>query len=66
MHACPKGLHFNTSHLLLLGGNSRIEMMPPTQDDPKQRRPSIEKAKKVLNWAPKVYLYNRKHKQKGI
>ena len=40
--------------VIVAGGNSKIQLMPPTQDDPKQRRPSIERAKKVLNWEPKV------------
>jgi len=26
------------------------------QDDPKQRRPDISKAKRLLNWEPKVEL----------
>jgi UDP-glucuronate decarboxylase len=40
----------------LLGSTSSIEMLPPTQDDPKRRRPSIQRAKDVLGWEPKVTL----------
>jgi dTDP-glucose 4,6-dehydratase len=29
---------------------------PLPQDDPKQRRPDITKAKRLLNWEPKVGL----------
>ncbi len=28
--------------------------MPLPQDDPKQRQPDISKAKKLLDWEPKV------------
>jgi UDP-glucuronate decarboxylase len=38
------------------GTTSTIELLPPTQDDPKRRRPSIERAKAVLGWEPKVTL----------
>ena len=37
-----------------LGSASTIELLPPTQDDPKRRRPSIQRAKDVLGWEPKV------------
>ena len=30
--------------------------MPLPQDDPKQRRPDISKAKQLLNWEPKINL----------
>ena len=38
--------------------NSRSEIVnrPLPQDDPKQRRPDISKAKKVLGWEPRVAL----------
>ena len=35
---------------------SKIIHQPLPQDDPKQRRPDITKAKKLLNWEPKVEL----------
>jgi UDP-glucuronate decarboxylase len=40
----------------LTGSKSRIERRPLPQDDPKQRRPNIEKAQQVLGWSPKVQL----------
>jgi UDP-glucuronate decarboxylase len=40
----------------LIGSNSRIERRPLPQDDPRQRRPDISKAAKLLDWAPKVEL----------
>jgi UDP-glucuronate decarboxylase len=40
----------------LTGSKSRIERRPLPQDDPKQRRPNIEKAQQVLGWSPKVPL----------
>ena len=40
----------------LTGSKSRIERRPLPQDDPKQRRPNIEKARQLLGWAPKVQL----------
>ncbi|HEX3877497.1 MAG TPA: UDP-glucuronic acid decarboxylase family protein [Bryobacteraceae bacterium] len=40
----------------LTGTRSGIEFRDLPQDDPKQRRPAITKARKVLGWAPKVEL----------
>ncbi|RFC46814.1 MAG: UDP-glucuronate decarboxylase [Verrucomicrobia bacterium] len=40
----------------LVGGKSKIVHKPLPADDPKQRRPDITLAKKVLKWAPKVEL----------
>ncbi len=40
----------------LTGSSSRIIHMPLPQDDPKQRRPNIEKAKSVLGWEPTIPL----------
>jgi len=37
---------------------SKIVYKPSKQDDPKQRKPDITKAKKILNWEPKVDLSN--------
>jgi UDP-glucuronate decarboxylase len=42
--------------LQLVGGKSRIVHKPLPADDPKQRRPDITLAKKVLKWEPKVPL----------
>lgn len=33
-----------------------IEFLAPLEDDPKQRRPDISKAKLLLNWEPKIPL----------
>lgn len=35
---------------------SKIVFKPLPQDDPKKRQPDIRKAKKILNWSPKVNL----------
>jgi UDP-glucuronate decarboxylase len=40
----------------ITGSKSRIERRPLPQDDPKQRRPNIEKAQQMLGWSPKVQL----------
>ena len=40
----------------LTGSKSRLAFQPRPADDPKQRRPDIEKAGKVLDWCPKVAL----------
>lgn len=40
----------------LIGSKSKIIYMPLPGDDPKQRRPDITKAKKYLDWEPKVQL----------
>jgi dTDP-glucose 4,6-dehydratase len=38
------------------GSRSKISFRPLPQDDPKQRRPDITKARKILKWEPKVGL----------
>jgi dTDP-glucose 4,6-dehydratase len=38
------------------GSKSKIKYEPLPQDDPKQRRPDISKAKRLLGWEPKVQL----------
>lgn len=38
----------------LTGTKQKVVYKPLPQDDPKQRQPNIEKAKKVLGWEPKV------------
>ena len=35
---------------------SKIAFRPLPQDDPRQRRPDITRARKILHWAPKVLL----------
>lgn len=40
----------------LTGSKSKIVLRPLPQDDPRQRRPDIEKAQQVLGWAPRVSL----------
>ena len=42
--------------LKLVGGKSKIVHKPLPSDDPKQRRPDITLAKKVLKWQPQVPL----------
>ncbi|KXS19423.1 NAD(P)-binding protein [Gonapodya prolifera JEL478] len=37
----------------LIGRESRIVNLPATQDDPKQRRPDISRAKEELRWEPR-------------
>jgi dTDP-glucose 4,6-dehydratase len=40
----------------LVGTNTPIKFHPLPQDDPKQRCPDISKAKRILNWEPKIKL----------
>jgi dTDP-glucose 4,6-dehydratase len=40
----------------LVGSNSRIVYRPLPQDDPKQRRPDITRARTILGWEPKIGL----------
>jgi dTDP-glucose 4,6-dehydratase len=40
----------------LVGSSSQIVHRPLPQDDPKQRRPDITRARTILNWEPKVGL----------
>jgi dTDP-glucose 4,6-dehydratase len=40
----------------LIGAEVEIVFEPLPQDDPKQRRPDISKARRLLNWEPKVSL----------
>jgi dTDP-glucose 4,6-dehydratase len=42
--------------LKVTGSKSRIRHEPLPQDDPKQRRPDISKARKILGWEPRVDL----------
>jgi UDP-glucuronate decarboxylase len=40
----------------LVGGKSKLIMMPLPADDPKQRKPDIAVAKTTLEWEPKIDL----------
>jgi dTDP-glucose 4,6-dehydratase len=42
--------------IAVTGSKSEIKFEPLPQDDPKQRRPDITKAKKQLGWEPKIGL----------
>jgi UDP-glucuronate decarboxylase len=39
-----------------VGKEIKIKYLPLPQDDPKQRKPNIERAKKLFNWAPTIPL----------
>jgi len=49
----------------LVGSKSEIKFQPLPQDDPKQRKPDITKAKKLLGWEPKVALREGLEKSLG-
>src|SRR5712671_3250519 len=49
-------LDFGKLVLKMTGSKSQIVNKPLPQDDPKQRRPNITLAKKLLGWEPKVKL----------
>lgn len=49
-------LQFAEKILELTGAKSRIVFNPLPQDDPQVRRPNIDRAKKLLDWEPKVSL----------
>ncbi|MCS7018898.1 MAG: SDR family oxidoreductase [Cytophagales bacterium] len=40
--------------IALTGAKQKIVYKPLPQDDPKQRRPNIEKAKQILGWEPRI------------
>jgi UDP-glucuronate decarboxylase len=42
--------------LKICDSESRLEFLPLPSDDPRQRQPDIEQARKSLGWAPKVQL----------
>lgn len=42
--------------ILQTGSKSKIKFLPLPQDDPQQRKPDIELAKKSLDWSPTVQL----------
>jgi dTDP-glucose 4,6-dehydratase len=49
-------LEFAKIILRITGSSSKITFKPLPVDDPKQRRPDITKAKRLLDWEPKVSL----------
>ncbi|MFA4955677.1 MAG: UDP-glucuronic acid decarboxylase family protein [Candidatus Methanoperedens sp.] len=49
-------LEFAQIILGMIGGRSKIVFKELPQDDPKQRRPDITKARELLGWEPKVGL----------
>jgi UDP-glucuronate decarboxylase len=40
----------------LTNSSSRVVRLPLPQDDPRQRRPDISRARRELQWAPQVGL----------
>lgn len=46
--------HFCEEIIKLTDSNQRIVYRSLPQDDPKQRRPDITKAKEILNWEPRI------------
>jgi dTDP-glucose 4,6-dehydratase len=51
-----KIIDFANVIIKLTGSRSRITNKPLPEDDPKQRRPDISRAKKELGWEPKIGL----------
>ena len=49
-------LEFAERIRVLTGSKSRIVHEPLPQDDPKQRKPDISKARRILGWEPRVPL----------
>ena len=49
-------LEFAEQIIRATGAKSRLTFKPLPQDDPKQRKPDITKAKKLLKWEPQVPL----------
>lgn len=47
-------LDFANEVIRLSGKDVQIDFKPLPEDDPKQRRPDITKAREILNWEPKV------------
>ena len=47
-------LEFAKEILALSGSKSQIEYRPLPQDDPKLRKPDISRARRLLNWEPKI------------
>ena len=47
-------LEFAEEILRLTGSSQKVVFKPLPEDDPRQRRPDISKAKQILGWEPKV------------
>lgn len=48
-------MEFANEIIKLTGTNQKVVIKPLPQDDPKQRQPDIARARKILNWEPKVH-----------
>ena len=51
-------LQFAEKIRAMTGSASKIEFRELPEDDPKQRKPDISKARALLGWSPKVELYD--------
>jgi dTDP-glucose 4,6-dehydratase len=49
-------LEFARQIIAATGSRSRIRYRPLPQDDPRQRRPDITRARRLLDWEPRVAL----------
>jgi len=49
-------LQFAREIIRITGSRSKIVFKPLPEDDPKQRRPDITRAQKLLKWLPKAAL----------
>ena len=47
-------IDFAREILALTGSTSRIEFHPLPEDDPRQRKPDITRARRILDWEPKI------------
>jgi len=45
----------------LANSNSKLQFLPLPMDDPRQRKPNIKKAIKLLNWSPSIQLEEGLH-----
>ncbi|MEW6075480.1 MAG: UDP-glucuronic acid decarboxylase family protein [Candidatus Omnitrophota bacterium] len=49
-------LELATQVITLTGSSSKITFLPLPEDDPRQRRPDLSRAKKMLAWNPRIGL----------
>jgi UDP-glucuronate decarboxylase len=49
-------LELTSEILRITGSKSEMKFLPLPEDDPKQRKPDIQQAKKTIKWEPKVEL----------
>ena len=40
----------------VVNGDSPVKYLPAVEDDPQKRKPDISRAKKYLNWEPRVFV----------